>query len=80
MPQADPPGGRPACAHCDYDSHAAITAVTTVRIVIAPWISIVSSPPAMPTVGQTAVPPSQRGAARREFASEQRRTRAMACQ
>jgi hypothetical protein len=30
----------------DYDSHAAMTAVTTVRMAIAPWISIVSSPPA----------------------------------
>ena len=45
-PQAGSSGGRPTCAHRDYDSHAAMTAVTTVRMAIAPWISIVSSPPA----------------------------------
>jgi hypothetical protein len=46
MPQAGPSEDGPACAHRDYASHAAITAVTTVRMAIAPWISIVSPPPA----------------------------------
>jgi hypothetical protein len=54
MPQAGQSAGRPACAHRDYDSHAAITAVTTVRMAIAPWISIVSSPPAPALTRQSA--------------------------